>query len=96
MKVYLSNYRNHWLSPYTILDKVIFWREIDYDEPLIKAWHERLLPLCKGAQKFLNFIHPDINYVKIDQWDTWNIDATLAPICLNFLLSIYCYEHLII
>lgn len=25
MKVYLSNYRSHWISPYTILDYMFFW-----------------------------------------------------------------------
>jgi len=30
MKIYKSNYRNHWVYPYTILAKIYFWREIDY------------------------------------------------------------------
>ena len=66
MKVYFSGYRNHWLSPYTILEKVFYWREIDYDEPIIQKWSNRLNPLCQAAQKFLDFVHPKINYVKIN------------------------------
>lgn len=27
MKVYFSNYRDHWISPYTILDYMFFWTE---------------------------------------------------------------------
>ena len=27
MKIYKSNYRNHWISPYTILDYMFFWTE---------------------------------------------------------------------
>lgn len=27
MKVYLSNYRDHWISPYTILDHMFFWTD---------------------------------------------------------------------
>ncbi len=27
MKVYISKYRNHWISPYTILEKVCFWEK---------------------------------------------------------------------
>lgn len=27
MKVYISNYRNHWISPYTMLDCVFFWTD---------------------------------------------------------------------
>ena len=85
MKVFLSNYRNHWLSPYTILEKVFFWREIDYDEPVIERWSDRLNPLCVAAQKFLDFVHPKINYVKIDRYDTWSMDHTLAHIILPML-----------
>ena len=27
MKVYISRYRNHWISPYTILDRIFFWTD---------------------------------------------------------------------
>jgi hypothetical protein len=27
MKVILSNYRNHWISPYNIIDYVFFWTD---------------------------------------------------------------------
>lgn len=27
MKIYFSNYRNHWISPYTMLDYAFFWTE---------------------------------------------------------------------
>ena len=27
MKVYLINYRHHWLSPYAILDYLFFWTD---------------------------------------------------------------------
>ena len=27
MKVYLNNYRHHWLSPYTIIDCLFFWTD---------------------------------------------------------------------
>ena len=32
MKVYLSNYRDHWISPYTILQRVCFWRVVPTDD----------------------------------------------------------------
>ena len=85
MKVYLTKPRNHWISPYTILEKIFFWREIDYDEPIIEKWSDRLEPLCKGIQKFLDFVHPEVQYVKIDYWDTWSMDYTLSPIILPML-----------
>jgi len=85
MKVYLNKYRYHWLSPYTILEKVFFWREIDYDEPMIDKWSDRLHPICEGLRKVLDKVHPKIDYVKIDSWDTWSMDNTLAPIILPML-----------
>jgi hypothetical protein len=93
MKVYLSGYRNHWLSPYTILEKVFFWREIDYDEPVIERWSNRLNPLCVAAQKFLDFVHPKIEYVKIDHYDTWSMDHTLSHIVLPMLKQLKKDKH---
>ena len=93
MKVYLSNYRNHWLSPYTIMEKVVFWREIDYDEPVIKRWNKILEPICYGWQKVLDTVHPQIKYVKIDRYDTWSMDATLSPIILAMLKQLKKDKH---
>lgn len=93
MKIYISNYRNHWLSPYTILEKVYFWREIDYDEPMIKRLSDILHPFCTAWHKFLNFIHPEIKYIKIDPWDTWSMDSTLAYIILPMLKQLKETQH---
>jgi hypothetical protein len=93
MKIYFSNYRDHWVSPYTILEKIIFWREIDYDEPMIEKWSNRLLPLSNAWRKFLDFIHPEIRYVKIDKWDSWNMDGTLSPIILPLLKQLQATKH---
>jgi hypothetical protein len=93
MKVYLSGYRNHWLSPYTILEKVFFWREIDYDEPIIERLSNILTPLCNAWKKFLDFVHPKIEYVKIDRYDTWSMDHTLAHIILPMLKQLKKDKH---
>ena len=83
MKIIIGNYRNHWISPYTILEKFFYWRK-DYDaykkEP--PKW---LQTLCEWNQKLLDTVHPRINYIKIDPWDTWSMDHTLAPIILPML-----------
>lgn len=93
MKVYLSNYRNHWLSPYTIMGGVLYWKKWtdpkfnlfdDENEYLVK-WLE---PACELLQKILNFVHPQIEYVKIDKYDTWSMDSTLAKIILPMLKDI--------
>lgn len=93
MRVYINSYRSHWLSPYTILEKVFFWREIDYDEPVIERWSARLQPLCAGLQTVLDWVHPKINYVKIDRWDTWSMDHTLAYIVLPMLKQLQKDKH---
>ena len=85
MKVWTSKYRSHWLSPYRIADTLCFWREIDYDEPWVKQFNRVMEPVCQGVQWFLDKIHPRIQYVKIDYWDIWSLDHTLADIILPSL-----------
>jgi hypothetical protein len=100
MKVILSNYRNHWISPYTIIDRVFFWTDwskcsrnkyiiddkewIDHPKWVDKA-ADYLNPLSVAIQWVLNLIHPRIMYVKLDRWDTWSMDHTLAYIILPML-----------
>ena len=93
MKVYISKYRDHWLSPYTICEKICWWREIDYDEPWVKFSVKILAPFCEIWQSFLNFVHPPINYVKIDNYDTWSMDSTLTPIILPMLKQLKETKH---
>jgi hypothetical protein len=101
MKVYISGYRDHWISPYTILKKVCFWEKDDdvfynlEDKPNHKydKWVNRLTPICMGIQKVLNLIYPKIEYVKIDRWDTWSMDHTLAYIILPMLKQLKESKH---
>jgi hypothetical protein len=75
------------------LEVVFFWRKIDYDEPIIDKWSDRLAPICQGIQKVLDFIHPKINYVKIDRWDTWSMDYTLSHIIVPMLKQLKETKH---
>jgi len=93
MKIYKTNYRSHWVSPYVILEKIFFWREIDYDEPIIKKLSDLLNPFSVAWMNFLDFVHPQINYVKIDYWDTWSMDHTLADIILPMLKQMRDTKH---
>ena len=101
MKVYRSNYRNHWVSPYTILKVICFWEKDDdvfynhEDVPGHKydKWVNFLNPFCVAWQKFLDFVHPEIKYVKIDRWDTWSMDHTLADIILPMLKQLQETKH---
>ena len=93
MKVYISNYRNHWYSPYTFLEKVVYRREIDYDDPTVEKWSNRLEPISKAINWFLDKIHPRVEYVKIDDHDVWNMDSTLAIIVLPMLKKLQKSKH---
>ena len=101
VKVYKSGYRNHWVSPYTILKAVCFWEKDDdvfynhEDVPGHKydKWVNFLDPFCKAWHKFLDFVHPEIKYVKIDRWDTWSMDHTLADIILPMLKQLQETKH---
>lgn len=90
MLVYINKYRDHWLSPYTIMEKVLFWKkwtdpEFDLYDDQNAHYTDWLTPVCHGLQKFLNIVHPKIDYVKIDPWDSWSMDRTLAKIILPML-----------
>lgn len=101
MFVFLSGYRNHWLSPYTILEKVCFWEKDKHvfynheDKPDHKYQKcvDFLNPICVALQSFLDFVHPRIKYVKIDRYDTWNMDYTLALIILPMLKQLQKTKH---
>ena len=88
MKVYIGKYRNHWVSPYTILERVLFWLDwenIDYDTPWVERWANRIEPFSLAWRSFLDTVHPPVKYVKIDRWDTWSMDHTLAYMILPML-----------
>ena len=101
MKIYISNYRHHWISPYKILEKICFWvkdKDVFYnledkpDHPWEK-WVDRVEYISKGLQWFLNKVHPRVEYVKIDRWDTWNMDGTLGLIILPMLKQLNKTKH---
>lgn len=101
MKVWISKYRSHWISPYTILKAVCFW-EKDEDRiynlndepnnPYVKVV-KFLDPICQGIQKVLDFVHPRWTYVRVDPWDTWSMDYTLADIILPMLRQLNKEKH---
>jgi len=101
MKIYISKYRNHWLSPYTILEKVCFWEKDkdafynleDHPNHKYEKWVNRLEPISIAIQKFLDFVHPRIEYIKIDKYDVWNMDSTLSPIILPMLKQLKETKH---
>ena len=108
MKVYLSKPRNHWISPYTLIDYAFFWtdwskcsRSKEYipedkniDHPKwVEKLSDKVEPVSKAIQWVLNKVHPPIEYVKIDYWDVWSMDYTLSPIILPMLKQLKEVKH---
>lgn len=83
MKIYFNGYKYNWISPYTIKEKFFFWKK-DYDafkkEP--PGW---LTDACETWLKIADKLNPQIRYVKIDKFDVWNMNNTLAIIILPML-----------
>ena len=59
----------------------------------VERWSDRLEPISRGIQWVLDRVHPKINYVKIDRWDTWSMDHTLADIVLPMLKQLQATKH---
>ena len=101
MRVWTSKYRSHWISPYTILKAVCFWEKDEdriynlKDEPNnpYEPWVKFLDPICTAWQRFLDFVHPRWTYVRLDPWDTWSFDHTLADIVLPGLKQLRATKH---
>lgn len=91
MKIYTNKPKSNWVSPYTVLEKINFWRK-DYDA-FAKEPPVFLSKLCSGWFKVANFFNREINYVKIDRWDTWSMDTTLATIILPMLKQLKKDKH---
>lgn len=96
MRVFLSKPRNHWVSPYTILETVLFWKDwnkIPYKTPWVKTSAKFLQPISYGIQWVWDKVHPEINYIKVDGWDVWSVDHTLSPIILPMLKRLKEVKH---
>ena len=111
MKVYISKYRDHWISPYTMLDYAFFWTDwskcarikgiptLEEESRYVERpdwcdrWADYLNPISLAIQWFLDRVHPKIDYVKIDYWDTWSMDHTLSPIILPMLKQLKEKKH---
>ena len=59
----------------------------------VEKWTDRLEPVSKGIMWVLDRVHPKIDYVKIDKWDTWSMDHTLSIIVLPMLKQLQETKH---
>lgn len=105
MKVKIGPYRE-WIGPYQIADKIFFWTDrhgIYADEPeIFKRWD------YKAAEKFGDWLSKSWVTkfcawldskkkrkveIKIDYYDTWSMDHTLALIIHPMLIQLKATNH---
>lgn len=106
MKVYIGPYRD-WIGPYQIADMIFFWVDRDRfyidDEPAIyKRWDYRAARRLGDwladtwVNDLCNWIHKKKDRkvkVKLDHYDTWSMDNTLAYIILPMLKQLRDTKH---
>lgn len=106
MKVYIGPYTT-WIGPYQIADKIFFWVNKNGiyadDPPIFNRWdyklHEKFgdwLAEIQWLNNLCNWIESKkerkIN-VRIDNYDTWSMDHTLALIIHPMLIQLRDTNH---
>jgi hypothetical protein len=71
------------------------WTDPEFDlyDDKNNKYTDWLVKPMELVRKFLDVIHPKIEYVKIDRWDTWSMDSTLGMIALPMLKQLQASKH---
>lgn len=85
MKVEIGPYRE-WIGPYQIVQKILFWKD-KYEDDTVHDFGKWLAENKNGnpslLNKFCNWVDRKKKRkikIKIDPYDTWDVDTTLSPI----------------
>lgn len=106
MKVFIGPYKN-WIGPYQIADMIFFWIDrkayLEDDDPRHNRWDYRA---CEKLGDFLadswvnsvcDLIHEKRGdqkiKVRVDRYDTWNMNNTLAVIVHPMLVQLRNTKH---
>ena len=104
MRVKIRKYPT-WFGPYQLMEKIFFWAktEDEYGLPDSPEWVHNAGEwyadtwLGRGhiwlAQKYQSWQDRRRVSVKLDPWDTWNADDTLAHIVLPMLVELKRSKH---
>jgi hypothetical protein len=101
MKIKIGPYKNC-IGPYQIMDAIFFWHERYPEDKLAERWdyklHDRMSEwlantwvndLCEWIQS-----KRERNIkIRIDPWDTWGMDHTLAMIVVPMLKQLQATKH---
>ena len=97
MKVYIGPYKS-WIGPYQIAEKLLFWMDKDKDDRVhnFGTWlsggeqgESTLLKVCQWVESK----RKRSASVRIDKYDTWSMDSTLAFIILPMLRQLQATKH---
>lgn len=98
MKVKIGPYVN-WIGPYQISEKILFWKD-KYKDDIVFDFGEWLATNSKGEDSWLmkvcQWIHNKQKRkvkIKIDSYDTWDMDRTLSLIILPMLKQLKETKH---
>lgn len=91
MKIYIGPYTN-WLGPYQIANKLMFWSKDDFKKDEFGEW----LANIKLINRLCDWIESKKKRkvkIRIDPYDTWNMDHTLGLIALPMLKQLRAEKH---
>ena len=95
MKVYIGPYKN-WFGPYQLAEKICFWHTPDPEsdkETYVERFGEYLSNI-KPLVSFFEWMAGKRKIkVRIDIYDTWNMDGTLAHIIHPMLVQLKKTKH---
>lgn len=97
MKVKIGPYVD-WIGPYQIAEMLMFWRNKDDDR--VFKFGSRLAEnkdgsptrLMKVCEKIYSFKKRKV-VIKLDKYDTWNVDSTLSYIIIPLLKQLQQTKH---
>lgn len=95
MKIKYPKPKNY-IGPYQIAEKLLFWVKEDDDNDTIADKLGAKLDSSKYFMKVIDWLakcRRDRPKIKIDPWDTWSMDYTLAPIILHMLKQLQKSSH---
>ena len=95
MKVKIKNYGT-WFGPFQLTDKLFFWMQDDDRKYLIgEKYSDTWLGKAHIwlGNRWMEFHDKRRVNVKIDRWDTWNVDETLAHIIVPMLKQLNETKH---
>lgn len=105
MRVKIGPYKN-WVGPYQIAEMLCFWVKKEKDEygiPRSPNWVFEFGTWLSGGEDKDSWLHKFCLWVeskrkrnikiKIDRWDTWGMDNTLAYIILPMLKQLQATKH---